>query len=271
MFIVKVPGINSLGKTNGCETAGNEILRFLKEDIHCNESGKDVDLAKEDLEEIHLDNSDFYLTNKLIYKNAFETFEAKPKSVFLGGDHSISYSLCKAFLDCSNENGKEPCLIIFDAHPDCKLYNKKEEVFPDNKNWLRKLIEQGFPTKNILLIGVRNLDKDEKEFLKSNQIRSISINSLLENIEETCEIIMEFSDRKELYLSLDMDVVDPVFAPGTELQETGGLTSRELIYLIQRLNKIKNLRAIDLVEINPLKDKENLTIRLGAKILSELI
>lgn len=271
MFIVKVPGINSHLGSKGCEKAGNEILKVLKEGKFSNESGEQIIIEKLDLEEIHLDNSDLKLTNKLIYKNAFEIFETKPKSVFLGGDHSVSYSLCKAFLDYSNENGKEPCLIIFDAHPDCKLYGKKEEIFPENRNWLRKLVEQEFPTKNILIIGVRNLDKDEKEFLKSNQIRSISINSLLENIEETCEIIMEFSDRKELYLSLDIDILDPVFAPGTDNLEAGGLTSREFIYLIQRLNKIKHLRAIDLVEINPLKDKEDLTLRLGAKILSELI
>lgn len=82
---------------------------------------------------------------------------------------------------------------------------------------------------------------------------------------------MEFSDKKDLYLSLDIDVVDPAFAPGTGHKEPGGLTSRQLIYLIQRMNKVKNLRAIDLVEINPLNDKEGLTVKLGAKIVSELI
>jgi len=271
MFVVKVPGVNSNLGSKGCEKAGNEILKFLKEAKVSNELGEQILLEKLDLEEIHLDNADLKLTNKLIYKNALEIFETKPKTIFLGGDHSISCSICKAFLDYSNENSREPCLIIFDAHPDCKIYNKKEDFFPENRTWLRKLIEQGFPTNNILLIGVRNLDKDEKEFLKSNQIRNISINSLLENIEETCEIVMEFSDRKDLYLSLDIDVVDPVFAPGSENLEIGGLTSREFIYLIQRLNKIKHLRAIDLVEINPLKDKGNLTVMLGAKILSELI
>lgn len=271
MFVVKVPGINSPSGYSGCEKAGNEILRFLKQDNLSNEAGEQIRTEKLDLEEIHLDNSDLKLTNDLIYKNALEIFETKPKSIFLGGDHSISYSLCKAFFDFSKENNLEPCLIVFDAHPDCKIYGKKNDIFPENRNWLRRLIEQGFPPKNILLIGVRNRDKEENEFLKNNQIKHISINSLLENIEETCEILMEFSDRKELYLSLDIDVVDPVFAPGTENPEPGGLTSREFIYLVQRLNKIKHLRAVDLSEINPLRDKDNLTVKLGAKILSELI
>jgi arginase family enzyme len=266
MYIVKVPGINGLGKTNGCEKAGNLIIENLKK-IHSNEKGQVINFDKLDFEEIHLDNSNLELSNKLIYKNSFEIFETKPKTIFLGGDHSISYSLTRAFFDYVQNSGKEPCLIVFDAHADC-MKSMKE---PTHEEWLRKLIEDGFPVKNILLVGVRNLWKDEIEFLKEKNIRMISMNQLNENLEEICDVIMEFSNNKELYVSLDIDVVDPVFAPATGYLESGGLTNRQFIYLIQRINKIKNLRAIDIVEINPLKDKEGLTIKLGAKILGELI
>jgi arginase family enzyme len=271
MFIVKVPGINGLGKTKGCEKAGNEILKILKEEIYSNETGKSIEMNKLDIEEIHLDNSNLEITNKLIYKNALEMFESKPKTMLLGGDHSISYSLAKAFLEYCKGVKKEPCLIVFDAHPDCMPITKGSQNYPNHEEWLRALIEQGFPVKNILLVGVRNPDKTENEFLREKNLRTISMNRLLENLEETCEIIMEFSDKKELYLSLDIDVVDPAFAIGTGYCEPGGLTSREFIYIVQRLNKIINLRAVDLVEINPLKDKDNLTVKLGAKILAELI
>ena len=268
VFIVKVPGINGLGKTKGCEKAGNAVIEQLKE-IHTNESGKPVDINSLDLEEIHLDNTNLELTNKLIYKNASEIFESKPKTVFLGGDHSISYSLTRSFLDYCNNNGKQPCLIVFDAHPDLMPAMKE----PTHEEWLRRIIEKGFPAENILLVGIRNSDKEEIKFLKEKRIRAISINQIRENLSDSCETIMEFSSRKELYLSLDIDVVDPVFAPATGYKEPGGLTSRELIYLIQRINKIKNLRAIDIVEINPEKDRkfQNITTKLGAKILSELI
>ena len=271
MFIVKVPGINGLGKTVGCDTAGNEILKVLKEEIYTNESGKNVELDKLDLEEIHLDNSNLEAANKLIYKNAFKMYESKPKTIFLGGDHSISYSLGKAFLDYCQNSGKEPCLIVFDAHPDCMPVTKGSEKYPNHEEWLRALIEQGFPSKNILLVGTRNSDMQETEFLMDKNIRIINMNQLMEDLEETCEIIMEFSDRKELYLSLDIDVVDPAFAIGTGYKEPGGQTSREFIYILGRLNKIKNLRGLDLVEINPKKDENNLTVKLGAKILSEII
>ena len=266
MFVVKVPGINGLGKTKGCEKAGNEILESLK-DIHSNEQGIPIDFRLLDLEEIHLDNSNIEESNKLIYKNSFKLFETKSKILFLGGDHSISYSLGRAFLDyCQNAN-KQPCLIVFDAHADCMPAMKE----PTHEEWLRALIENGFPTENILLVGVRNMWRDEIQFVKEKGVKIISMNQLLEDLQDICDTIMEFSNSKELYVSIDTDVIDPVFAPGTGYIEPGGLTSRQFIYLIQRINKIKNLKAIDIVEINPEKDVNKMTIKLGAKILSELV
>ncbi len=285
-FIVKVPGINGLGKTKGCENAGNEILKVLKNEIYSNEKGNIVDFDNLDLEEIHLDNDNIFLSNKFVYENSFKIFEnlgKLKKVIFLGGDHSISYSLTRAFFDfCQGSSlslGKEPCLIVFDAHPDCmSLIDSKENLnksenkkSPTHEEWLRALIEDGFPTENILLVGVRNSYFEEINFLKKNNIRMISMNQLLGNLEDSCDIIMEFSKDKNLYVSIDIDVIDPCFAPATGYKEPGGLTSREFIYLIQRINKIKNLKALDIVEINPIKEGNKLTIKLGAKILAEIL
>lgn len=82
MQIIKVPGVNALGKTDGCEKAGNAILASLKE-VHSNEQGKPIDVRLLDLEEIHLDNSNLALTNKLIYENALESYD-KNRVIFLG-------------------------------------------------------------------------------------------------------------------------------------------------------------------------------------------
>lgn len=268
-MIVKVPGINGLGKTNGCEKTGNEILKALNE-IHSNESGKIINTRLFDLEEIHLDNSDVEYSGNLIYQNSKEIFDLrKEKTIFLGGDHSISYNIGKAFLDSCRKEGKEPCLIVFDAHVDLMPAMKE----PTHEEWLRALIEYGFPSENILIVGARNIHQKEIEFLNKENISIIKMNTLLTDLENTCDSIMEFSRGKELYLSLDIDVVDSSFAPATGYPETGGLSSREFLYLIQRLNKIKNLKAVDIVEINSDKDKkfDNQTIKLGAKILSELV
>lgn len=269
MQIIKIPGINGLGKTKGCERAGNAILEALKE-IYSSEQGKPIDARLLDLEEIHLDNSNLEASNQLIYENSLEALD-KERVIFLGGDHSISFSIGRAFLDYCKNNNREPCLIVFDSHPDCMKPTDKN--FPNHEEWLRGLIEKGFSPENILLVGIRNSWKDEITFIKKNRIRVMDINNILLDIEDTCDIIMEFASGKELYLSLDIDVVDPAFAPGTGYLEPGGLTSRQLLYIIQRMNKMKNLKAVDIVEINPEKDKafENITVKLGAKILGELI
>ena len=268
MLIVKVPGINGLGKTSGCRDAGRAVIEKLRE-IHSSESGKEMKDLR--FEEIHVDNSNLEKQNDLIYKNAFDVFKEEEFTVFLGGDHSVSYPLARAFLDYCEVGveglAREPCLIVFDAHADCMEPMKE----PTHEEWLRGLIEKGFPAKNILLVGVRNMWKTESSFLKENGIRTISMNRLLLDIEDSCDIIMEFAKDKQLYVSLDIDVADPAFAPATGYCEPGGLTSRQLIYLVQRLRKVKGLRAFDIVEINSEKDSSGITTKLGAKILGELV
>lgn len=265
MFVVKVPGINGK-ETKGCEKSGNLLIENLK-NISRNESGRIIDTNLLDLEEIHLDNSNLDLTNKLIFENSFEAFELKPKSIFLGGDGSISYSISSAFLKHCNMNDKEFCLIVFDAFADVQSGSK----FPTNRNWIRKLIDSGFSGENIFIVGARNMSFDEVTFLKSKNIKVMSINSLVSNLEDSCDTLMEFAKGREFYLSLDMSVLDPAFAPAVSISEPGGLTSRQMIYLLQRLNMIRTLRAVDIVEINSLKEGETMTLKLGAKILSEVI
>ncbi len=268
MFVVKVPGLDGEGKTKGCEKAGIEVLKSLKE-LSFNEEGEEIDTKKLDLEEIHLDNSNLELSNRLIYKNAFNAFEEKPKTIFLGGDHSITHSLVKSFFDYCGKEHRDPCLIVFDSTPNLKSMDK--EGYPSNHCWLRSLIELGFPPKNILLVGIRNFNPEEIEFMHDKKIRNISMNQILEDISDTADIITEFSRGRELYVSIDFSFIDPVFAPGVLDSNVGGVNSREFIYLIQRVNKIKNLRAIDLVEINPEKDSSGKSVKLGAKILGELV
>lgn len=267
MKIVDVPGINGLGKTLGCELAFKKIIKSL-EKIHSNEKGVSSDSFVFDLDKVKLKYDDIELNQDVIYDYSFDFFSNNEDQIlFVGGDHSISYPLTHSFLDYCENSGKEPCLIVFDAHPDCM--EPMEE--PTHEEWLRKLVEKGFPPENILLVGVRNLWKNETKFLKEKGIRSMNINNLFRNIAESCDILMEFANGKELYVSIDIDAVDPVFAPGTGYPEVGGLTSRQLIYLVQRIKKMKNLRAIDLVEINPERDRDDLTVNLGAKIISELV
>ena len=268
MQVIKVPGINGLGKTAGCRNAGNSIIKKLDE-IYTSEKGRPIDRKLLDLEEIHVDNCNVEEQDNLIYENSLEELEKQDKIIFLGGDHSVSYSIAKAFLEHCKENEKEPCLIVFDAHPDCMPAMKE----PTHEEWLRAIVEGGFPAENILLVGARNSWQDEIVFLSKNKIRQISINQLNENLSEMTDAIMEFASGKQLYASLDIDVIDPAFAPATNHPEPAGLNSRQLIYIMQRIAMMKNLKAVDIVEIDSEKDKKHdgMTTKLGARILAEMI
>jgi len=251
MFIVKVPGVNGNEKA---KLAGNAILKELK-NIELNSQGKEVEFAKIDLEEIHLDDANLKLTNKLIYENAFESYENNPRVIFLGGDGSVSYSLSRAFLDFADSSGKEPCLIVFDSKLDCLRIAE----FASNRNWLRKVVEEGFNPKSILIVGARELGKEEFNFVKNNGIRLVPLDKIMLTLEDSCDSIMEFSSGKELYVSFDLNALDS--------KNKGGISDREIIYLVSRINKMKNLRSFDITEVDVQKEE----VRIAARIVSELV
>jgi|SRR3989344_723793 len=184
--------------------------------------------------------------------------------ILVGGDHSISYGGFKGF----SKKFKNPGIIMFDAHPD--IY---PEEFLNHENWVYLLIKEGILKKeNLILVGIRVIDKKEREYLDKNGIKSFTVDQVFKNEEDVCDIVMENARAFDgLYLSIDIDVLDPAFAPGTGYREVNGLTSQQLFYFLKRIKMMKNLRKIDLVEINPDKDINNMTINLGKKIIGEFI
>jgi len=263
MEIIRVRLINSKEGIKGCEDAPVEVLKELR-NITSSEGDKIIDVDALNLEEIHVNLDDLEEANHLIYENSKESFEKNFKTLFIGGDHSISYSIVKAF-ERVEEN---PLLIVFDSHADCNDPRKE----PTREEWLRKVIEEGFDPNKIILISGRNFNKEEKEFLEENKVTLIKMDVLQENIEEVCDLVMERARSSgSFYVSIDISSVDPGFAPAVAYPEPGGLSSRELIYFIKRLAMLDNFRGGDIVEINPSLDFNKITIRLGAKLLAELI
>ena len=263
MQIIKIGLVNNKNKTKGCETAPNSILKELK-NIWSNEKGELIHYDELNLEEIHIDSDKLEEADYLIFENSKEIFEKNFFLIFLGGDHSISYPILRAF----NKTEENPLLIVFDAHADCLDSGK----IPDNHSWLRKLIEEGFNASGIILISTRNISSTELEFLEKNKILLIKMDLLREDLDGVCDLIMERARSSSgFYVSIDIDSIDPGFAPGTFDIEAGGLSSRDIIYFIKRLKLLKNLKGCDIVEINPKLDFNNITINLGAKIISELI
>lgn|SRR3989338_5727607 len=265
-IIIKVPVENSHDAL-GCRKAPNEIIANL-EDIYTSESGRQIVKDKLNIIDLNVGNKKTEEASRGIYKKALDLISTNDeKCVFIGGDHSISYSLAKAFLDVCNVEKKDPFLIVFDAHPDCK--NNGAGNY-NNVSWLRKLIEEGFPKDKVIVIGLRSSSKEENSFLAENNILTYQMRNILD-FHEICDIVMELANKHQIYVSIDIDVVDSVFVPGTFRGETGGFTSRQLIYFIQRLNILKTAKVFDITEINPDKDLNDVTVKLGAKLLGEII
>lgn len=262
MKLIKIPAINGLGKTNGCEKAPDKIIQNLKE-FYLNEDGV---LPFFEVENVEVNKSNIEETNEIINKIIKESIDKTDRCFALGGDHSITYSCFKAF----SEKFNNPALLVFDAHAD--LMNNFKP--PTHEDYLKVLIEENLVKKdNIVLVGLRNWHREEYKYIKQNKIKFFNMKEISqEGLSEVSDSVMSaIKNFESLYISIDIDVLDPSFAPGTGYREPGGLTSRELLYFLQRLKLLKNLKMIDLVEINPDKDVNEMTVKLGAKIVSELV
>ncbi len=234
MIFVKVPySRGSLGKNNGCEKAPNLLV---------------------DGEIIQVDNSNIDLT--------MENISHAKGDFFIGGDHSITYGSFKGFA----KEFSNPGIIVFDAHPDLEVSTNSVT----HEDYLSKLIEDGILKKeNVILVGIRNISRNELKFLSG--MNYFTMERIFRNEEDICDSVMELALKFDgLYLSIDIDVLDPAFAPGTGYLEVGGMGVNELLYFLKRLRKLRNLKRIDLVEINPDKDINGVTIKTGRKIIEVL-
>ena len=246
MKIISVPRINALGKM-GPEKMGEKVLA---------EVGVDFD-------KIEVDNFDVESSERAIYSKAKEIFKENGRACFVGGDHSITYPIFKAF----SELKKNAFLIVFDAHADCD-YSAKE---PTHEEWLRAVIEREIvKPENVILIGVRKMWDVEKKFLKE---KGVKVFAEIYDLEAVADYITERANGKDVYVSVDIDVLDPAFAPAVSYPEPNGLTSRELFYLLKRIFCIKGLKALDVVEVVPEKDEkyDYQTIKIAAKVIEEFL
>ncbi|MBW2993100.1 arginase family protein [Candidatus Woesearchaeota archaeon] len=259
MKLIKIPFAGGgLGKAESAEKGPDKIVEQMH-DLFLNESGVNPGF---EIEEVKVNNSNIDETNKAIFE---KVLSLKEKAIILGGDHSITYSCFRAF--CQNNPGAG--LVIFDAHPDLEAGLDT----PTQEDYTRLLIKEGIlDAKKLILIGTRNWHGYEKEFALQNNIKSFDMKQIFKiGVDDVCDNIMEQINKwPAVYISIDIDVVDPAFAPGTGYREPGGLSSRELLHMLQRIKLLKNIRMIDLVEIAPDRDIADLTSKLGAKIVKEM-
>jgi arginase len=260
MQIIKIGFVDGSLETEGCEKAPNLVLDELKK-IKSNEKGDFLEFEKLNLEEIHVESKNKKESEFLIVENSKEIFEKNFKSFFIGGDDSISYSLYKGF----SKVEKLPLFIVIDSAVDCS----NEE---SHRSWIRRIIDEGGNPGNFVFVSCRNFSIEENEYIKKNKITTIKMDILREDLEGICDILMERSRNSSgFFVSIDMNCLDPGFAPGVCNLMPGGLYSGEMIYLVKRLKLLKNFKGAGIFGINPEKDLNSITLKLGAKLIAEMI
>jgi arginase len=165
-------------------------------------------------------------------------------------------------------NFQNPGLVVFDAH----LGLKDDSLF-GHDSWLNKCIESKvFPANSIILVGTRSKTVAEQQALRRLGIKNYSMKEISwEGLHEVSDSVMSAARLfGALFISIDIDVLDPAFAPGASHHVPAGLTSRELLFFLQRLKLLKNVRSFEVVGMQDDSASGSLTCHLLFTILQEL-
>ena len=203
-----------------------------------------------------------------IEKTAEELIKDK-FTLFLGGDHSVSIPLLAGFRKAYK--GKKIGVIHFDCHAD--LMDEYEGHKWAHACPFRRFLElDGVESKDLAQVGVRSFEPEEVHFINQSDIRFYHASKVeqLGVVEVVKQLAEAYEDYDAIYISVDIDVLDPAYAPGTGTPEGGGLTSRQMMYMTRELVKNLPVKAFDLVEISPPRDINDTTSWAGLKIIYEL-
>jgi len=178
--------------------------------------------------------------------------------IILGGEHLITLGSFTCF-------PKDTGYVVFDAHYD--LRDQYADIKLSHAAYLRRIVEKR-GSENIVHVGARAFVKEELVFLKEHNIATVSDKEIRDgNGPKLLKDITSTFD--SIYLSIDLDVLDPAFAPGVGNPEAVGISSRELYDLVTTLQN-KKIVAADIVELNPTYDN-GATASMAAKMISTII
>jgi len=190
----------------------------------------------------------------LIEKRVSDLLDQGERPVCLGGDHSITYPILRAFA------GKFPNLTIihFDAHSD--LYHNFEGNRHSHACPFARIMEEGC-AKRLIQLGIRTTNAHQRQQAQRFGVEVVEMRSL--------PALSKLKLRGPVYISFDVDVLDPAFAPGISHREPGGMSVREAITHLHAISG--TIVGADLVEFNPKQDVSGLTAMVCGRILKEIL
>ena len=199
--------------------------------------------------------------------------------LFIGGDHSIAIGTIGGVT-----HDRPAGVIWIDAHGD---FNTPDTSPSGNVHGMpmATLMGQGLPElvnlgregaklepENVMLLGIRDLDLQERQMLRKSRIGVYTMREIDERgmAEVTREALRRLNHVECLHVSLDMDSIDPMYAPGVGTPVRGGLTNREAHLVMELLADDGRVGSLDVVEINPILDEKNRTALMAADLITSL-
>lgn len=271
--IMGVPFDNAVSLGKGA-AKGPDTIRNLSTDLS-DVTEDDVVIAKGILFDIgdvpmELNWERYYGT---VAEEAYDLMSAGKFCLFLGGDHSVTIPLHRAFGKYQKERNRDARIgvIHFDAHYDlCDEY--------DGHKWSHacteaRALDEMISGEDLFFAGIRVAEEAELEALKKNpgitvvkakEVHATGVEAVYQKLEN------KFKDYDAVYLTIDIDVLDPAFAPGTGTPQPGGLFSLQLIGLFQMMLKGLPVKAMDIVEVAPDLDVNNITSWAALRLIHEL-
>jgi arginase len=171
----------------------------------------------------------------------------------LGGDHSVTYPILRAV----SRTNPSLTILHIDAHPD--LYDEFEGDRFSHACPFARIMEEGL-ARRLVQVGIRTMNVDQRSQADRFGVEVIDMRAWVAGTRPAVD--------GEVYLSIDLDGLDPAFAPGVSHREPGGLSVREVLTLVQEMRG--TLVGADVVEYNPHQDLGGMTATVAAKIVKEV-
>lgn len=194
----------------------------------------------------------------MVGKITSELIQRDKQLFILGGEHSLTYGTYMRFPE-------DTAYVVFDAHYDMR--DEYADIKLSHAAYLRRIIEKR-GAENIIHVGARSYAKEELEFKLEHNIKTITDKDIRDG--KGPRLVKDATSTfDKTYLSVDLDVLDPAFAPGVGNPEALGITPRELFDMIYAMEEIP-IRCMDIVELCPPYDNGT-TASVAAKLMAEVI
>jgi agmatinase len=199
-----------------------------------------------------------------LYRLVFDIVSAKKIPLVIGGDHSITTIILQSIYDTFE--GEKISLLYFDAHPDFVSSTRDYygSVITDSSGYINFTKSILIGTRAAEMEELKNASKQKLEIITPIDIIDVGINATVKKIIAKC-------GSNKVYMSIDLDCMDPGVAPGVSVPAPGGLLPVDLIYMIKKISENLQILGMDIVELSPDYDLNQNTANHAARILMETI